>query len=115
MTRCELPLGPGYVLAAQRWAELEKAKIPAMAFPTFKDLADKYMQDAIPLKSPRTQIENLRQMKNLLEFFCNPEPAQLEDIEPVHVRQYMDKRSESGKVAANREKALLSHMWKKAR
>ncbi|WP_337883585.1 hypothetical protein [Chromobacterium haemolyticum] len=115
MTRCELPLGPGYVLAVQRWAELEKAKIPAMALPTFKDLADKYMQDAIPLKSPRTQIENLRQMKNLLEFFCNSEPAQLEDIEPVHVRQYMDKRSKSGKVAANREKALLSHMWKKAR
>lgn len=82
MTRCELPLGPGYVLAVQRWAELEKAKIPAMALPTFKDLADKYMQDAIPLKSPRTQIENLRQMKNLLEFFCNSEPAQLEDIEP---------------------------------
>ena len=35
------------------------------------------------------------------------------DIEPQHVRQYLDARA--AKVAANREKALLSHVLTKTR
>ncbi|EPJ6837668.1 tyrosine-type recombinase/integrase [Stenotrophomonas maltophilia] len=39
-------------------------------------------------------------------------------IRPLHVRQYLDWRTKNGTVAiisANREKALLSHLWNKCR
>lgn len=113
--RKEMSLGSDYVLAVQRWAELEASKIPACARPTIKDLAERYAREVIPLKAHKTQEENLRQLKNLMAFFCSPTPAPLEDIDPVHVRMYMDRRSKEARVGANREKALLSHMWNMAR
>ena len=39
----------------------------------------------------------------------------IESIKPHHVRAYLDKRGESAKARANREKALLSHIINKAR
>jgi len=36
-------------------------------------------------------------------------------IEPVHVRQWLDKRGQAARVSANREKALLSHVLNMAR
>ena len=39
--------------------------------------------------------------------------APFEEIEPIHVRQYLDLRE--AKTRANREKALFSHIWNKAR
>lgn len=53
-------------------------------------------------------------MAKLLEFFNDP-PIGFEAIEPQHVRQYMTWRGETAKVRANREKALLSHIWNMAR
>ncbi|MDQ3565371.1 MAG: integrase, partial [Pseudomonadota bacterium] len=38
----------------------------------------------------------------------------LEQIQPVHIRQYLDSRKQAP-VRANREKALFSHIWNKAR
>jgi len=39
----------------------------------------------------------------------------IDSIKPFHVRQYLDKRGEQAKARANREKALLSHIFNKAR
>ena len=112
--RKELPLGEDYPLAVKKWAELEVAKIPTDAKPTLKDAIEKYMKDVLPTKGDKTQRENLRELGRLQEFFCNPIPAPLDEIEPMHIRMYLDMRK-NAPVAANREKALLSHIWNKAR
>jgi hypothetical protein len=69
-------------------------------------------------------------LETLYLFFDNP-PAPLDDIKPIHIRQFMDWRikltqdklrkegksvaGHEGEVAANREKALISHVWNAAR
>jgi len=108
--RKEIPLGCDYPEAVRKWAELTATgTAPAI---TFKEVADRYQREALPLKAPRTQKDNLNELAKLLEFFNDP-PVALEAIEPVHVRQYLDWRG--AKVRANREKALLSHIWNFAR
>ncbi|AXK52333.1 integrase [Pseudomonas protegens] len=52
-------------------------------------------------------------MKNLLAFFDDP-PGPLDNIEPIHIRQYLTWR-ESAPVRADREKALFSAIWNYAR
>lgn len=42
-------------------------------------------------------------------------PVLIENIKPHHVRGYLDKRGQTAKARANREKALLSHVFNKAR
>jgi integrase len=42
-------------------------------------------------------------------------PVLIDNIKPHHVRAYLDKRGQSAKARANREKALLSHLFNKAR
>lgn len=111
--RREIPLGPDYVIAVTKWVELTKTEGVAPTT-TFKDVADLYLQRVVPTKAPRTQADNIKEMANLLKFFNDP-PIDFEAIEPKHVRQYLTWRGESAKVRANREKALLSHIWNMAR
>jgi integrase len=115
--RREIPLGREYAEAIRRWAELEADQTAPPQISTFKHAADRYMRDVIPTKRPRTQKDNLAELAKLLRFFDHP-PAPLAKIKPLHVGQYMDWRTKHGTVAlvrANREKALLSHIWNKAR
>jgi integrase len=112
LPRKEISLGKDYVLAVQKWAELTSAR-PMGDLVTFRYAAERYMSDILPSKAPATQKDNLRELNQLYKFFDDP-PAPLETIDPVHVRQYLDFRS-SAKVRANREKALLSHIWNYAR
>lgn len=108
--RREIPLGSEYVLAVQKWAELTAGKAAAQL--TFKHVTDRYLRDELPKKAPATRKDNLRELAKLLEFF---EDAPLEEIQPIHVRQYLDWRGQTAKVRANREKALFSHIWNFAR
>lgn len=108
--RREISLGSEYVLAVQKWAELTAGKAAAQL--TFKHVADRYLRDELPKKAPATRKDNLRELAKLLEFF---EDAPLEEIQPIHVRQYLDWRGQTAKVRANREKALFSHIWNFAR
>lgn len=111
--RKEIPLGKDYVLAVQKWSALMvDTKAPAVA--TFNTAADRYTREVIPTKAPRTQADNIKELAKLLEFFGNP-PAPLSEIKPIHIRQYLDWRGATAKVRANREKALFSHIWNKAR
>ncbi|WP_375592149.1 tyrosine-type recombinase/integrase [Chitiniphilus eburneus] len=125
--RREIPLGSDYVAAVQKWAELEHghrehAMREAITFPL---AAQRYIAEVIPTKGSNTQDDNMRELKNLLEFFGNP-PAPLDSIEPVHITMYLDWRirktkawnvsrgkpdAPDGRVRANREKALFSDMW----
>ncbi len=112
--RREIPLGPDYALAVKRWSELEIDAKPRHAqIITFGLVAERYLREVIPTKASRTQRDNVIELANLLKFFDVP-PAPLEQIQPMHIRQYLDWRQEA-KVRANREKALFSHIWNKAR
>lgn len=138
--RVEIPLGSDYTIAVQKWAELSSATKPVAAQYTYLDMAREYRIKVLPTKAPRTQQDNEKELAWLARFFGDP-PAPLDSIEPVHVRQYMDWRVKEaakaaraknefrvklqrkvvpvlpniGQVRANRDKALLSHMWNFAR
>ena len=109
--RKEIPLGADYAAALVKWAELEgTGLIPSNTAPTFGMAAERYKRDVIPTKAPRTQADNEDELAQLLKVFRT---APLEGIKPQHVRGYMDARG--ARVRANREKALLSHIFNKAR
>jgi len=111
--RKEIPLGTDYVLAVQKWAELTKAKSAVKDLITFRYVAEQYAREILPTKAPRTQKDNLHELSWLYKFFDNP-PCPLEQIDPIHIRQYLDWRVDA-KIRANREKALFSHIWNFAR
>jgi integrase len=81
---------------------------------TFRAAAERYQRDVLPTKARATQESNLRELRHLYEFFDVP-PVALDEIEPVHIRKYLDWRGQTAKVRANREKALFSHIWNFAR
>lgn len=110
--RKEIPLGSDYAMAIKKWVELEINATPRhAAIITFRYVAERYTKEVIPTKAANTQRDNHRELIWLYKFFDNP-PAPLEKIEPINIRQYLDWR---GKIRANREKALFSHIWNKAR
>lgn len=129
--RRELPLGPDMVEAVRRWAELERQQIPAGApVPTFRYAAERYVRDVLPAKARRTQIDNMKELAVLYEYFDAP-PAPLDEIQPQHIRLYFTWRRDrtrawlvskgrevpqgAGDVRANREIALFSHIFNFAR
>ena len=114
--RKELPLGSDYGLAIMKYATFERDRTATelvLSVITFRYVSDKYLVDIVPTKGAATQVDNKRELKNLLAFFDDP-PAPLETILPQHVRQYLTWRK-SAPVRANREKALLSAIWNFAR
>lgn len=113
--RKEIPLGQDYVLAVQKWAELSQRQIPSNATITFKMAWEKFLQDYLPDKSASTQKDYLKCSKYLLKFFNGEKPAPLDAIQPVHVRQYMDKRGKQSKHRANHERRLLSLIFNLSR
>ncbi len=113
--RKEIPLGSDYPMAVKKWAELEIA-VKQRAYHdliTFRYVAERYISEVIPTKATRTQQDNFKELKQLLAFFDKP-PVPMDVIQPVHIRKYLDRRK-SSPVRANREKALFSHIWNKAR
>lgn len=116
--RREIPLGTDYAAAVRKWAELEADKPEvAHALIHVKHVWERYMREVLPGKAKRTQADNLKEAEWLLKFFNNP-PAPLDAVKPIHIRQYLDWRTDKGQhslTRANREKALFSHWWNKAR
>ena len=115
--RREEPLGSDYGLAILKWAELERSRTSdevVAQVVTFAYVADRYMAEVVPTKAPRTQKDNVQEIAKLKEFFNDP-PAPLDDIDPSDVKRYVKWRSQTARVRANREKALLSHIWNWAR
>lgn len=138
--RREIPLGSDFVIAVQKWAELELENKTALSagLITFKYVSDRYIREIIPTKAPATQKGNIVELQYLLRFFGD---APIDQVKPVHIRQYMDWRHSiacdrvieankervnqgkepvqitgtEGHVRANREIALFSHIFNYAR
>lgn len=71
-------------------------------------LFDRYEQEIIPKKAPRTQADNHKELARLRHAFgAQPIAA----ITPYMVGRYLDVRGAEAPVRANREKALLSHVF----
>ena len=70
------------------------------------------MRDVFPTKALATRRDNDKELANLLKVFAH---MPIDAIAPMHVREYMDIRGKVAAVRANREKALLSHVFNKAR
>jgi len=104
-----IPLGTDLNLARLKWAELEAKEKPRDLL-QMKSVFDRYERDIIPKKAPRTQKDNLAELRQLRPFF---DGAPIDAITPSLVAQYRDARS--APVRANREIALLSHIYNMAR
>lgn len=102
-----IPLGADPAEMRRRWAELETGIVDARLM---SHVLGRYRREALAAKAFRTQKENTRQLVTLGKAFGH---LSIEQVQPVHVRQYLDRRSK--KIAANREIALLSHVWNWAR
>lgn len=105
------PLGTDRARALLEWARIE-GEVPDPNVRTFDVIAGRYEREVIPTKAPRTQRDNLIELDRLRAVFG---PVLIENIKPHHVRAYLDKRGQQAKARANREKALLSHLFNKAR
>ncbi|WP_259174960.1 tyrosine-type recombinase/integrase [Pseudomonas sp. BIGb0164] len=105
----EIPLGTDLSKARLKWAELEAKEKPA-DLTTMKGIFDRYVRDVIPKKGERTQKDNMAELKQLRPTF---DEAPIDSITPFNIAGYRDARS--AKVRANREIALLSHVFNMAR
>ena len=107
--RKEIPLGADLNEAKVKWAKFEYKNPPIIAR-NMGEVFDRYEERIIPGKKPRTQQDNFKELKQLRKCFDN---APIDAITPQIVAQYRDART--AKVRANREIALLSHVFTIAR
>jgi integrase len=87
---------------------LAKLKTTDVRQGLMSEFFERYEKEIIPTKAPRTQIDNLSEIKNLKQAFGKMRP---EHIKPKHVYAYMDARGAKAKTRANREKSLLSSIF----
>jgi integrase len=78
----------------------------------FSVIVKRYVREVYPTKAVRTRADNDKELVHLLRVFGH---MPIDAILPMHVREYMDIRGQVAKVRANREKALFSHIFNKAR
>ena len=78
----------------------------------FSVVAKCFIPEIFSSKSIQTRKDNDKELANLLKVFAH---MPIDAISPMHVREYTDIRGQAAKVGANREKALLSHIFNKAR
>jgi len=105
----KIPLGTDLSAARVKWAQLEN-EVSLLPEDQFNAVALLYAAEYIPTKAPATQAQYLAALERLKHVFGS---ARLPQIKPMHVRGHLDKRK--AKVSANREIALLSHLFNWAR
>lgn len=108
--RVKLPLGTDLNEAKTKWAELEAKRGKPVDPKTVAAVFKRYVKEVLGTKSPRTQKDYLSAIEVLTKVFG---AVAIDAIRPVHVRQYLDKRS--AKVRGNREIAVLSTVLSHAR
>lgn len=107
--RKEIPLGTDLAAAKRKWAELECVEVPPDAS-IMKYAFEQYERDILPKKKASTQRENRLCLTQLRPVF---DSAPIDAIRPQDIARYRDARS--APVRANREIALLSHVFNMAR
>lgn len=90
------------------YAELARLNLESRAN-AMSDVIARYRKEVVPGKAARTQRDNERELALLNRAFGHMTPGK---ITAQHIYQYMDARR--APVRANREKALLSHVFKYA-
>lgn len=103
-----ISLGRDYGEAMRVWASIVN---PTTEVGTVSSLIDWYLVEVAPKKAPRTYSDNLKEAENLKKGLGHIPYTQLK---PHHVAIYRDERGQDAPVRANREKALLSHVYTKA-
>lgn len=107
--RKEIPLGTDLVAAKRKWAELECTEVPPDAS-LMRYAFEQYVRDILPKKKPSTQRENMLCLSQLRPVF---DGVAIDAVKPQDIARYRDARS--APVRANREIALLSHVFNMAR
>lgn len=97
--------------ALRLWAQLEGVREDD-AGRTLTVIARRYVREVYPTKAVRTRKDNDKELAQLLRVFGH---MPIDSILPMHIREYLDVRGQTAKVRANREKALFSHIFNKAR
>lgn len=105
-TGSKVNLGRDYGKAMARWAQI--VGTPSRMV-TLGDAMDRYMREVAPLKAAATYRNNIREMRNLRAVFGHMRP---DELRPPDIYAYLDTRQ--APIAANREKALLSHVLRYA-
>ena len=100
-------------IAFSKWAEIEGetpresgSEKPLRG--SVGELIEKYMVEIAPKKAKATYTGNLMEAKNLAAVFGK---MLVLEVRPMHIAQYLDVRGVSAPIRANREIALLSHMF----
>lgn len=101
-------LGHDFLCAKKKLIEIDSG---AAVAGTVGEMIDRYMREISTKKAPRTHKDEIASAKLLNDVFGKMNPS---DLRPVHVAKYLDMRGQSAPVRANREKALLSHMFSMA-
>ena len=101
-------LGRDYAPAMATYGQLADDKSPCR---TMGDIIDRYMREVAPTKAASTHKDNIKQSKYLRAAFGALNPRQ---ITQQAIYLYLDRRGRRSEVQANRELALLSHVFRKA-
>lgn len=111
--RREIPLGDDYVLAVQRWSELSMQDAPVLK--TVGWAIARYLgSDDYAALALGTQADYRFALDKLAEAFGD---APLAGVKSSHVTLYLDKRRRQSEHRAQRERAILSmiYRWAMAR
>lgn len=108
--RKEIPLGPDFILALKKYAELNIV-VEVTANATFSDVERRYLVEAVPKLAASSARMYRSDIKHLLAAFSE---APLAQIKPMHIRQFLDDRADKP-TTANRCKRVFSTMWNHAR
>lgn len=108
--RKEIPLGPDFILALRKYAELNIVVEPT-AGATFSDVQKRYLVEAVPKLAVSSARMYRSDIKHLLAAFHE---APLDQIKPMHIRQFLDDHADKP-TTANRCKRVFSTMWNHAR
>lgn len=109
--KTEISFGKDRHQALIKAAQMNLERVNKKGVITFSDVVRRYKEEILPTKKPNTARGNLVCLKPLLAFFST---APLDDIQPKHIREYLDRRK-STPAAANNEMGLFSHIWNTAR
>ena len=101
-------LGRDYKEAMRRFKAITE---PVAEVGSLAALINAYMVDVAPHKAPRTYRDNQIEAENLKAGLGHIPYA---EIRPFHLVNYRDARALDAPVRANRELALLSHVYTKA-
>lgn len=111
-----------HLYGGRSWVRLGRTKAEALAEAarivggreaagTLRAVFIRYRREVLPTKGERTQRDQGDYLDRLQRAFGHIAPDQ---VEATHVYKYLDARGRTAPVAANREIALLAHVFTKA-